>query len=157
MKGWGMWLYGCNLLGQGIGWALRELADSGTAAQSYTRPMLPLPSRPSPALPPCPAVCRSVCTEAGMFAIRARRHTVTEDDFLKAVNKVRSSCSRSCLVSQASAAPARPPVCSTGPQLNRSHTLCPPLAGALPSTSLVPQVVREYSKFSSTPKYMVYR
>ncbi|PRW57317.1 26S protease regulatory subunit 7 [Chlorella sorokiniana] len=48
---------------------------------------------------------RSICTEAGMFAIRARRHTVTEEDFLKAVNKV----------------------------------------------------VREYSKFSSTPKYMVYR
>ena len=33
---------------------------------------------------------RSVCTEAGMFAIRARRKTVTEKDFLDAVNKVRS-------------------------------------------------------------------
>lgn len=32
---------------------------------------------------------RSVCTEAGMFAIRARRKTVTEKDFLDAVNKVR--------------------------------------------------------------------
>ena len=31
---------------------------------------------------------RSVCTEAGMFAIRARRKTVTEKDFLEAVNKV---------------------------------------------------------------------
>lgn len=31
---------------------------------------------------------RSVCTEAGMFAIRARRKTVTEKDFLDAVNKV---------------------------------------------------------------------
>ncbi|KAJ6241803.1 26s proteasome regulatory subunit 7 [Anaeramoeba flamelloides] len=31
---------------------------------------------------------RSVCTEAGMFAIRARRKTVTEKDFLNAVNKV---------------------------------------------------------------------
>ncbi|KAG6788793.1 hypothetical protein POTOM_004870 [Populus tomentosa] len=30
---------------------------------------------------------RSVCTEAGMFAIRARRKTVTEKDFLDAVNK----------------------------------------------------------------------
>ncbi|GJN19900.1 hypothetical protein PR202_gb07215 [Eleusine coracana subsp. coracana] len=30
----------------------------------------------------------SVCTEAGMFAIRARRKTVTEKDFLDAVNKV---------------------------------------------------------------------
>ena len=31
---------------------------------------------------------RSVCTEAGMYAIRARRKTVTEQDFLDAVNKV---------------------------------------------------------------------
>ena len=31
---------------------------------------------------------RSVCTEAGMFAIRARRKTVTEQDFLDAVQKV---------------------------------------------------------------------
>jgi ATP-dependent 26S proteasome regulatory subunit len=34
-------------------------------------------------------VCfRSVCTEAGMFAIRARRKVATEKDFLEAVNKV---------------------------------------------------------------------
>mmetsp|Transcript_30562 Transcript_30562/g.85610 ORF Transcript_30562/g.85610 Transcript_30562/m.85610 type:complete len:446 (+) Transcript_30562:79-1416(+) len=31
---------------------------------------------------------RSVCTEAGMYAIRARRKQVTEADFLEAVNKV---------------------------------------------------------------------
>nr|CCC48897.1 proteasome regulatory ATPase subunit 1, fragment [Trypanosoma vivax Y486] len=31
---------------------------------------------------------RSVCTEAGMFAIRARRKTINEKDFLQAVNKV---------------------------------------------------------------------
>eukprot|EP00033_Pygsuia_biforma_P000883 GCRY01001022.1.p1 GENE.GCRY01001022.1~~GCRY01001022.1.p1 ORF type:complete len:468 (+),score=109.08 GCRY01001022.1:116-1405(+) len=31
---------------------------------------------------------RSVCTEAGMFAIRARRKTVTEKDFLDSVDKV---------------------------------------------------------------------
>lgn len=31
---------------------------------------------------------RSVCTEAGMYAIRARRKMVTEKDFLDAVNKV---------------------------------------------------------------------
>lgn len=31
---------------------------------------------------------RSVCTEAGMYAVRARRKTVTEKDFLDAVNKV---------------------------------------------------------------------
>uniref|UniRef100_A0A1A9V7A6 ATPase AAA-type core domain-containing protein n=1 Tax=Glossina austeni TaxID=7395 RepID=A0A1A9V7A6_GLOAU len=31
---------------------------------------------------------RSVCTEAGMFAIRARRKVATEKDFLEAVNKI---------------------------------------------------------------------
>lgn len=31
---------------------------------------------------------RSVCTEAGMFAIRARRKTIQERDFLEAINKV---------------------------------------------------------------------
>lgn len=31
---------------------------------------------------------RSVCTEAGMFAIRARRKTVTEKDFLESIAKV---------------------------------------------------------------------
>lgn len=34
------------------------------------------------------AELRSVCTEAGMFAIRARRKVATEKDFLDAVNKV---------------------------------------------------------------------
>jgi len=34
------------------------------------------------------AEIRSVCTEAGMFAIRARRKVATEKDFLDAVNKV---------------------------------------------------------------------
>jgi len=47
---------------------------------------------------------RSVCTEAGMFAIRDRRKVVTEKDFLDAVNKV----------------------------------------------------IKQYAKFSATPKYMVY-
>jgi len=47
---------------------------------------------------------RSVCTEAGMFAIRARRKIVTEKDFLDAIDKV----------------------------------------------------IKAYSKFSATPKYMVY-
>lgn len=39
---------------------------------------------------------RSVCTEAGMFAIRARRKTVTEKDFLDAVNKVPLAKLESC-------------------------------------------------------------
>eukprot|EP00968_Pinguiococcus_pyrenoidosus_P016568 scaffold1610_cov257-Pinguiococcus_pyrenoidosus.AAC.21 len=34
------------------------------------------------------AELRSVCTEAGMFAIRARRKSISEKDFLEAVNKV---------------------------------------------------------------------
>jgi hypothetical protein len=35
------------------------------------------------------AELRSVCTEAGMFAIRARRRVATEKDFLESVEKVR--------------------------------------------------------------------
>ena len=34
------------------------------------------------------AEIRSVCTEAGMFAIRSRRKVATEKDFLDAINKV---------------------------------------------------------------------
>ncbi len=37
---------------------------------------------------PIGAEIRSVCTEAGMFAIRSRRKMATEKDFLEAVNKV---------------------------------------------------------------------
>merc|ERR1712216_1018499 len=50
------------------------------------------------------AEIRSVCTEAGMFAIRARRKTITEKDLVDAFNKV----------------------------------------------------IKGYSKFSATPKYLVY-
>ncbi len=34
------------------------------------------------------AELRSVCTEAGMFAIRARRKAITEKDLLDALDKV---------------------------------------------------------------------
>ena len=34
------------------------------------------------------AELRSVCTEAGMYAIRARRKSVSEKDFLDSINKV---------------------------------------------------------------------
>ncbi len=34
------------------------------------------------------AELRSVCTEAGMFAIRVRRKIATEKDFIEAINKV---------------------------------------------------------------------
>jgi ATP-dependent 26S proteasome regulatory subunit len=35
------------------------------------------------------AELRSVCTEAGMFAIRARKKSISEKDFMDSVNKVR--------------------------------------------------------------------
>lgn len=38
------------------------------------------------------AELRSVCTEAGMFAIRARRKSVSEKDFLDSINKVGVLC-----------------------------------------------------------------
>lgn len=31
---------------------------------------------------------RSVCTEAGMFAIRGRRHSISEKDLLMSIDKV---------------------------------------------------------------------
>ena len=31
---------------------------------------------------------KAVCTEAGMYAIRARRKSIAEKDFLEAINKV---------------------------------------------------------------------
>ncbi|EKU21702.1 26s proteasome regulatory atpase subunit [Nannochloropsis gaditana CCMP526] len=34
------------------------------------------------------AELRSVCTEAGMFAIRARKKSISEKDFMDSVNKV---------------------------------------------------------------------
>eukprot|EP00435_Cladocopium_sp_Y103_P059125 s271_g21.t1 len=34
------------------------------------------------------AECRSVCTEAGMYAIRARRKSISEKDLIDAINKV---------------------------------------------------------------------
>lgn len=40
------------------------------------------------------AEIRSVCTEAGMFAIRARRKVATEKDFIEAINKVIKSCAK---------------------------------------------------------------
>lgn len=40
------------------------------------------------------AELRSVCTEAGMFAIRSRRKVANEDDFLKSVEKVIRSGSK---------------------------------------------------------------
>jgi len=40
------------------------------------------------------AELRSVCTEAGMFAIRSRRKVANEEDFLKSVEKVIRSGSK---------------------------------------------------------------
>lgn len=61
-------------------------------------PALVLPATLHDPSTACPAPsARSICTEAGMFAIRARRHTVTEEDFLKAVNKARQGLRTYCL------------------------------------------------------------
>ena len=74
---------------------------------------------------------RSVCIEAGMFAIRSRRKTVTEKDMIDAVNKCAHLPRR-----------APPPIDarSLGPD---------PPRGAR-------RVIKGYSKFSATPKYLVY-
>lgn len=58
---------------------------------------------------------RSVCTEAGMFAIRARRRCVTEEDFLKAAHKVGCGLGTGCagaavrLFGAGQASPLTPP------------------------------------------------
>jgi 26S proteasome regulatory subunit T1 len=76
-----------------VEFGLPDLASRAQIFQIHTRPMacerdirFELLARL------CPnstgADIRSVCTEAGMFAIRARRKTVTEQDFLDAVTKV---------------------------------------------------------------------
>jgi 26S proteasome regulatory subunit T1 len=72
------------------------------------------------------AELRSVCTEAGMFAIRARRKSVTEKDFLDSINKVSLFFSGYC-----------------GSFYFKSFIS-------------FNKVIKGYQKFSSTPKYMVY-
>ena len=47
-----------------------------------------MPSCSSEALLYMMPFSRSVCTEAGMYAIRSRRKVASEKDFLDAVNKV---------------------------------------------------------------------
>jgi 26S proteasome regulatory subunit T1 len=46
------------------------------------------------------AEIRSVCTEAGMFAIRARRKMATEKDFLDAITKIIKSYSKFSAISR---------------------------------------------------------
>ena len=97
-----------------------------------------------------------------MFAIRARRKTVTEKDFLDAVNKVRPSLSWQL--------PAPPPYRSGRGQRIFVATCCmhcgiichvPSLQLSLSRQYLIlgvvcVQVIKGYQKFSATPKYMVY-
>lgn len=79
---------------------------------------------------------RSVCTEAGMYAIRARRKTVTEKDFLDAVQKVGSMHNHPCL---------RGNFCQSSiEELALFLTTCHFL-----------QVIKGFAKFSATPAYMV--
>ena len=76
-----------------------------------------------------------MCTEAGMYAIRARRKTVTEKDFLDAVQKV-------CAVY----------TCKTdGSPVRHVINLC--ANSALDVTGV--QVIKGFAKFSATPAYMV--
>jgi len=87
---------------------------------------------------------RSVCTEAGMFAIRARRKTVTEKDFLESVNKV--------LIFQ-----CNPTACLLGVVLRCVAFSSPEyVAQDLTCGNCGVQVIKGYQKFSATPKYMVY-
>ena len=81
---------------------------------------------------------RSVCTEAGMYAIRARRKTVTEKDFLDAVNKVFRIMHHALSLLPLKVAPSL-------------HAVCVEV-----STCRAVQVIKGYQKFSATPKYMVY-
>ncbi len=67
-----------------------------------------------------------------MFAIRSRRKSISEKDFLDAVQKVRVL---HCLG-----------VSMESPALTLLH-FGVPMCG---------QVIKSYKKFSSTPKYMVY-
>lgn len=68
---------------------------------AHHRPLRRAPDRFELLARLCPSATgadiRSVCTEAGMFAIRARRRSVTEDDFLRAVHKVGRGPARCCV------------------------------------------------------------
>jgi 26S proteasome regulatory subunit T1 len=141
------------------------------------------------------AELRSVCTEAGMYAIRARRKSVSEKDFLDSINKVGITVNKHvCMLAIAlvdrsvSQIICRPIVylceMSGGLRaiylrrllrlnvhpyahaylfqaepllsecLSRSYSITPISHLLLPFT--LPQVIKGYQKFSSTPKYMVY-
>jgi len=79
-----------------------------------------------------------------MFAIRARRKTVTEKDFLDAVNKV-------AVLAQFSSTVAECILCHS-----KRMALCRGRLSYIPTFALCAQVIKGYQKFSATPKYMVY-
>jgi hypothetical protein len=118
-----------------------------------------------------------------MFAIRARRKTVTEKDFLDAVNKVGANAEApelsllQCLlaVCGTAALPRVRMLPPAGEDLPACTHVCP--HGGLPPARLrgrrrasgapaarggrrapggAAQVIKGYQKFSATPKYMVY-
>lgn len=101
------------------------------------------------------AEIRSVCTEAGMFAIRQRRRTVNEKDFLDAVQKARGGVVWCVCVWGGGGG------CGTGACAARA--LLQPLTRwrahphPLSAARRAPQVIKGYSKFSSTPTYMARR
>lgn len=79
-----------------------------------------------------------------MFAIRARRKTVTEKDFLDAVNKV-------AVLAHFPSAVAECVLCLF--ERRALHRGC---LSYILNFALCVQVIKGYQKFSATPKYMVY-
>ncbi|KAI8534171.1 hypothetical protein RHMOL_Rhmol10G0068400 [Rhododendron molle] len=92
-EGWLEFYFG-NLLAKGyrvlFGCERAWIFEAIVLDQNLKRPKgatSPVNSERNDMNPPLGADIRSVCTEAGMYAIRARRKTVTKKDFLDAVNK----------------------------------------------------------------------
>lgn len=93
---------------------------------------------------------RSVCTEAGMYAIRARRKTVTEKDFLDAVQKV--GCSP-CMIITVFPPTLRFGVCMCCiPPAHKLQCIRKQLYSQIYNFL---QVIKGFAKFSATPAYMV--
>ena len=83
------------------------------------------------------AELRSVCTEAGMYAIRARRRSIAEKDFLEAIQKVIKVRTQG------------------GGVGGRGTRSLPPRAHAPPTHPVVCSR-QGHKKFSATPKYLIF-
>ena len=106
------------------------------------------------------AELRSVCTEAGMFAIRARRKAVTEADMLEAVQVRTRSHSDSGAGGREGDWDGRMDgagklLCTVG-AVAQPFRSCVSLVSLLLRVPAEQKVIKGYAKFSATPKYMVY-